>query len=84
MIVKEIVLNKPEGLNALNAALLVQLACKFSSSVMIRKGSVFINAKSMMGVLSLGAAMGQALTFEVDGIDEKKALRTITELLSSN
>ncbi|MGI5899564.1 MAG: HPr family phosphocarrier protein [Christensenellales bacterium] len=83
MIIREIILNKPEGLNAMNAALLVQTACKFSSSVMIRRGSVFINAKSMMGVLSLGAAKGQTLVFEVDGIDEKKAMRNITELLSA-
>lgn len=83
MIIREIVLNKSEGLNAMNAAVLVQAACKYSSSIMIRKGSVLINAKSMMGVLSLGAARGQALVFEIDGTDEKKALRGLTELLSA-
>ncbi|MBQ4638327.1 MAG: HPr family phosphocarrier protein [Clostridia bacterium] len=82
MLIKEIVLKKADGLNALNAALLVQLACKYSSSVMIRRGSVFINAKSMMGVLSLGAISGSALTFEIDGVDEKRAMKAITEFLS--
>ena len=83
MIIREIVLNKEGGLNALNAAALVQTACKYSSSITIRRGSILANAKSMMGVLSLGAAMGQTLIFEVDGADEKKAVRGITELLSS-
>ena len=83
MIIREIVLKKNDGLNALNAALLVQTACKFSSSIMIRRGNVFINAKSMMGVLSLGAAKEQTLVFEADGIDERKAIHSITELLSA-
>ena len=83
MLIREITIKKPEGLNELNAAMLVQLACNYSSSVMIRRSSVFINAKSMMGVLSLGAAMNTVLTFEVDGADERKAMRAIDEFLSA-
>ena len=78
MLIREITIKKPEGLNALNAAMLVQLACNYSSSVMIRRSSVFINAKSMMG-----AAMNTVLTFEVDGADERKAMRAIDEFLSA-
>ena len=80
---KEIVLKKPDGLNAANAASLVQLACQYSASIMIRRGSVFINAKSVIGVLSLGAAPGTTLTFEADGADERRAIRALTEFMSA-
>ena len=83
MIKKEITLKMADGLNTPNATLLVQTACRFSSSIMIRRASVFINAKSMMGVLSLGSPSGSTLIFEADGGDEKKAIRAIEELLST-
>lgn len=83
MTVKEIIVNKQDGLNTRSAAQLVQTACRFSSSIMIRRASVFINAKSMVGVLSLGSPRGSVLVFEADGADERKAIRAIEELLSS-
>ena len=83
MIKREMTLKKAEGLNALNAALLVKICCSFKSSIMIRRSGVFINAKSMMGVLSLTAPVDSVLIFEIDGADEKRALKAISEFLAN-
>lgn len=81
MIRNDINIRRAGGLNPANSELFVQLACQYSSSIMIRRGSVFINAKSMLGVLSLGAAEGSVITVETEGGDEKKASRAIFAFL---
>jgi len=79
---KEIVVFKEEGLNPENCRQLVALCCNYSSSIMIRRGSVFINAKSLMGVLSLAAGKNSILTFEADGKDERRVLKAIETFLA--
>ncbi len=81
MVRKEIGLGGQERLQSRPAALLVQEACKYRSRVLIEQGGKTVNAKSMMGVLSLGAPAGDKLMLIIDGDDEQKALTAIAPLI---
>ena len=84
MIRKEIIIAGGEGLPARSAALLVQIACKFAARVLIEQGSKVINAKSMMGVLSLGIGGDDPLYVVTDGEDEQAAVDAIVQLVDSH
>ncbi|HML47314.1 MAG TPA: HPr family phosphocarrier protein [Clostridia bacterium] len=84
MIRKEIVIAGGEGLPARSAALLVQIACKFAARVLIEQGSKVINAKSMMGVLSLGIGGDDPLYVVTDGEDEQAAVDAIVQLVDAH
>jgi phosphocarrier protein len=83
MIRKEVVINNPEGLQSRTAVLLVQVACKFNSRIRIEQGTKIINAKSMMGVLSLGVPENAPILLCVDGEDEQQAIDALTRLIAS-
>ena len=83
MLQKEIAVINKDGLLARPAALLVQVASRFESQVIIRQGNKNINAKSIMGVLSLGIAKDEMMTLVVDGTDEKVAMEAILKLIQS-
>lgn len=84
MIRKEITITNPEGLSSHAAAALVQTACRYESRILLAQGQKTINAKSMMGVLSLGVGLGAQLMMIVDGKDEADACTTILHLIESN
>lgn len=63
-------------------AILVQLASKFESSIYIEKENKTINAKSIMGVMTLGLKSGEGLNLIIDGSDEENALSTLTSCLT--
>ena len=65
-------------------AMLVQVASKYKSSVNIGQGSKMVNAKSIMGMMTLGLASGQQLEITVDGEDEDAAMKNIEEYLTGN
>ena len=75
------VINK-KGLHARPAALLVQLICKHQSQVNITFDGQTVNAKSIMGILTLGAQSGSVLHFIVDGEDASTVMVAIKEFLS--
>ena len=79
---KEIILKISQGLHARPAALLVQLVSKFESSVSISKDSEKVNAKSIMGILMLGAQQGSKLIVEIEGDDAEEAILEIENLLT--
>ncbi|MFU0800171.1 MAG: HPr family phosphocarrier protein [Xylanivirga thermophila] len=72
------------GLRARPAALFVQIASKFSSNIWIQKDAKKINAKSIMGVMSLGVAQGDEITLKIEGKDEKEAMDAMKKLINSN
>lgn len=72
------------GLEATPIAMLVQLANQFESKIYLEVGTRKINAKSIMGMMSLGATTGDSVTIYVDGVDESKAMQTISDYLSGN
>ena len=76
------VLNKM-GLHARPAAMLVQTVAKFSSNVKILKESFEVDAKSIMGVMTLAAGPGCELKFVSDGPDETEVLDAVEQLFNS-
>ncbi|MCL2545451.1 MAG: HPr family phosphocarrier protein [Clostridia bacterium] len=83
MIRQELVITNPEGLQSRAAMLLVQVACRFDSRIRIEQESKIINAKSMMGVLSLGVPQKGSIWLCADGEDEQQAVAALTKLISS-
>lgn len=83
MIAKEIVINIPNGLEARPVALLVQVASQYESSIHVQVNEKKINAKSIMGMMTLGLASGEAVTVVADGPDEDAAIENIEKYLSS-
>lgn len=71
------------GLHARPAAMLVQTASKFHSTVKIIRDDFEVDAKSIMGVMTLAAALGSELKFIADGPDESEVLDTIELLFNS-
>lgn len=81
MIEKQIKVEIPSGLEARPVALFVQVASKYESSVYLVSEEKKVNAKSIMGMMSLGILQGDKITVVVDGSDEKKALGEIEQFL---
>lgn len=82
MTTKSIQVNLESGLDARPVALLVQEASKYESKIYIQSGDKRVNAKSIMGMMSLGLDNGEALTVSADGTDEQAAVSGIEQFLS--
>lgn len=74
----------PVGLHARPAALFVQTAKQFKSNIKVRHGDKEADAKSILGVLTLGANQGAVVTIQAEGEDAEEALKAIKELFESN
>ena len=79
-----VTINLENGLEATPAAMLVQVASRYDSTVYIQSedGSVRVNAKSIMGMMSLGLNAGENVVVEVNGADEKEAVDDIEKYLT--
>ena len=84
MITKEAVINNQVGLHAQPATFFIQKANEFKSSIWIEKDERRVNAKSLLGVLSLGIVKGTTVTLVADGADEQEAIDTLTALINSD
>jgi len=71
------------GIHARPAALLVQTTKNFSCNIIFEKGNDQINAKSIMGVITLGAAYGTEIKIIADGEDEQEAVKALVRLFES-
>lgn len=80
----DVELKNETGLHARPASQFVFTASKFNSKIMIIKDEKEFNAKSIMGVLSMGASKGTKLTIKADGEDEKEAVEALKALIDSN
>ncbi|NMB32779.1 MAG: HPr family phosphocarrier protein [Clostridium sp.] len=83
MVEQTVKIVNPSGLHARPAAMFVQTAGKFTSSIWIRKGEKKINAKSIMGLMSLAIAKGTEIIIGAEGEDEAKAVSELIELITS-
>lgn len=83
MVTSDVVVKGSTGLHARPATLLVKKASSFKSDVIIEINGKKANAKSLIGVLSLGVKSGATVTITVDGADEKYALEEILNLIES-
>ncbi len=84
MITKEVVINNQVGLHARPATFFIQKANEFKSSIWVEKEERRVNAKSLLGVLSLGIVKGTTVTIIADGADEDAAIETLSELIDSD
>jgi phosphocarrier protein len=71
------------GVHARPAALLVQIAKDFKSEIFMERGSDRINGKSIMGVITLGAAYGSEITIIAAGEDEQEAVKAMVHLFET-
>lgn len=79
---KNVVIQLKSGLDARPVALLVQEASKYDSIIYIESGEKRVNAKSIMGMMSLGLGNGETLKVSADGSDEDAAIEGIEAFLS--
>lgn len=82
MTTKKIQIKLENGLEARPVALLVQEASKYESTIYIQSVDKKVNAKSIMGMMSLGLANGEELTVTAEGTDEETAVANIEKFLS--
>ena len=71
------------GMEARPIALLVQVASQYASNIYLESQEMKVNAKSIMGMMSLGLDAGESVTVSVEGEDEVEAMKSIEEYLSN-
>ena len=84
MLSKTIVVQNQVGLHARPATFFIQKSNEFKSSIWVEKDDRRVNAKSLLGVLSLGTTKGMEITIITDGTDEKEAIEALEKLIESN
>lgn len=82
MVTKTITFNCDEALQMKAVAVLIQKASTFRSSIWLSKGERRANAKSLLGIMSLGIENATNVTISAEGADEADALLTISSYLS--
>ena len=83
MIKKPITIQIPSGLEARPVALLVQVASQYESDIHVECGDKKVNAKSVMGMMTLGLVAGENVNVIVECSDEQEAMNNIEKYLSS-
>ncbi len=83
MFVKEVVVQNQVGLHARPATFFIQKANEFKSSIWVEKEERRVNAKSLLGVLSLGIVGGTTIRIIADGSDEEQAVEGLIQLVES-
>ena len=84
MYVKEVLVQNKAGLHARPATFFIQKANEFKSSIWVEKEERKVNAKSLLGVLSLGIVKGTPIKLIADGSDEKEAVEALYKMISSD
>ena len=83
MITKKIKIQIQSGLEARPVAVLVQVASQYSSSIYVEVEDKKVNAKSIMGMMTLGLDVGEEITLSANGEDEEDAMKSIENYLSN-
>ena len=83
MFMKETMVNNQVGLHARPATFFIQKANEFKSSIWVEKDERRVNAKSLLGVLSLGIVGGTSIKVIADGADEQQAVDSLIKLVES-
>ena len=82
--IRTVTVNNQVGLHARPAIFFIQKANEFRSSIWVEKDERRVNAKSLLGVLSLGIIKGMTMDIAADGPDEQEAVEALEELINSN
>ena len=83
MLTKDVTITNNIGLHARPATFFIQKANSYKSSIWVEKDDRKVNAKSLLGVLSLGIAKGMTVTLIADGQDEESAINGLIELVQT-
>ena len=83
MITREVTITNTIGLHARPATFFIQKANAYKSTIWVEKDDRKVNAKSLLGVLSLGIAKGMTVKLIADGQDEEAALNGLVSLVNS-
>ncbi len=83
MIEKILTVQNRAGIHARPAAIIAQTSNKFESEITLTHDDTEVNAKSIMGVIAMGAGYNTQLTLKVEGSDESEAASVIEELFNS-
>ena len=84
MFSKEVLVNNQVGLHARPATFFIQKANEYKSSIWVEKEERRVNAKSLLGVLSLGIIKGTSITLMAEGSDEEEAVTALCNLIATN
>ena len=84
MVRKTVTVELASGLEARPAAMLVQVASQYDSNIYVEVDSKRVNAKSIMGMMTVGLTAGESITISADGADEDQAVSDIEKYLSNN
>ena len=80
---REVLINNASGLHARPATFFIQKANEFKSSIWVEKEERRVNAKSLLGILSLGIVGGTTIRIIADGPDEEAAVKGLVDLVDS-
>lgn len=83
MLKKTITIGLSSGLEARPVAMLVQIASQFDSQIYVENNNARVNAKSIMGMMTLGLDAGEEITLSANGEDEEAAMAGIEQYLSN-
>lgn len=81
MVTRSITVMNSVGLHARPATYFIQEANKYKSSISVKKDQRKVNAKSLLGVLSLGVVQGMTIEIEAEGVDENEAVEGLAALV---
>ena len=84
MYTQEVTINNEVGLHARPATYFIRKANEFKSGIWVEKDERRVNAKSLLGVLSLGIVKGTPIKIIADGADEVEAIETLANLILSD
>ncbi|MDY6285724.1 MAG: HPr family phosphocarrier protein [Lachnospiraceae bacterium] len=84
MVKETVTIEISNGLETRPIAMLVQVASQFESTIHLENGTKNVNAKSIMGMMTLGLDNGEQVTITADGPDEKEAMKSVVEFLTKD
>ena len=82
MIKKSVTIQIPKAMESKPMAMLVQMANSYCSSIYLKSGKFTVNAKSIMGIMTLNLSQGEEVQVTTDGADEQEAMQNIEQYLS--
>lgn len=83
MITREVTIQNSIGLHARPATFFIQKANEYKASIWIEKDDRRVNAKSLLGVLSLGVSKNSSIVLVADGADEQNAIDGLVDLINN-
>lgn len=81
MVTRKLTITNSVGLHARPATYFIQEANKYKSTISVKKDQRKVNAKSLLGVLSLGIIQGMEIELEAEGTDESEAIDGLAQLI---